>query len=92
VAFWNQTYELKLKTPNYKYDNYTRDLEDTSFDRCLHNQPFSGCAMRFTTGSFWVCTEVSTVLRAVAVELFFNFSVRSLTSGNPIGLHGLLLI
>jgi hypothetical protein len=51
VAFGNKTYKLNLKSNNYKYNNYTRNLVDRSFGRCLRNR-LSLSSMRFTIRSF----------------------------------------
>jgi hypothetical protein len=49
MAFKNQSYELNLKSYDYKYNNYIRDLVARSLDRCLQNHLLSGCTMSFTT-------------------------------------------
>jgi hypothetical protein len=59
-------------------------LVDRSFGRCLRNPLLSGCAIRFTTGSFWVHAETTTVLRAVAVDFVFNFWCLEILSDNSI--------
>jgi hypothetical protein len=51
VAFGNKTYKLNLKTQNYKYNDYTRNLVGRSFGRCLRNRLLSGSSMRFTVRS-----------------------------------------
>jgi hypothetical protein len=53
VAFGNKTYKLNLKNPDFKYDNYTRNLVGRSFGRCLRNRPLlSGSSLRFTNSTF----------------------------------------
>jgi hypothetical protein len=46
VAFGNETYKLNIKDYNYKYDNYTRNLVDRSFGRCLRNRLLSGSFLK----------------------------------------------
>jgi hypothetical protein len=53
--------------------NYTRNPVGRSFDRCL--------------GHLVVCAETSTVLRALAADLFFNYGYMEIPLDNLFGTY-----